>query len=122
MVRMIGFALATTILAGCAAQPTPPVAAVVPAAPVAAEAPAMPKPEYGTFGFDSAGMDRSVAPGDDFFAFANGTSLRNTPMPPDKWRYGMFNTLDNLSREPTRTIIEEDAKDSNSRIRHDYAS
>ena len=82
----------------------------------------MPKPQYGTFGFDSAGMDRSVAPGDDFFGFANGTWVRNTPIPADKSRYGMFNTLDDLSRERTRTIIEEQAKDPNSRIGNAYAS
>ncbi len=32
-----------------------------------------PKPQIGSFGFDTAGMDRSVAPGDNFYLFANGS-------------------------------------------------
>ena len=30
-------------------------------------------PKYGTWGFDLAGVDPSVKPGDDFYAYANGT-------------------------------------------------
>ena len=42
------------------------------------------KPTYGTYGFDTAGMDASVKPGDDFYEYANGTWLKNTPSPADK--------------------------------------
>ena len=118
---------AGTILGGCAAREAqiapPPVAAVAAetAAPAPAPAPG-PKPQYGTFGFDTAGMDRSVAPGDNFYEFANGTWAKNTPIPADKSNYGSFNVLDDLSRERTRGIIEEQAKDPNSRIGNAYAS
>jgi len=82
MLRTVAFALATTALAACANQapPAPPPAPVA-AAPqaVEVEAPPAPKPQYGMFGFDTAGMDRSVAPGDDFYLFANGTWLKSTP-------------------------------------------
>src|SRR5690349_10015157 len=125
MVRVFVFALATTALAGCATQPVPPApVAVNQAAPeTPAPAPAgAPKPQYGTFGFDAAGMDKAIAPGDDFFEFANGTWAKNTPIPPDKARYGMFNVLDDLSKERTRGIIEEQAKDSNSKIGNAYMS
>ena len=125
MLRVFALALATTALVGCATQappPPPPVAEVVPAPAPAPLPPPAPKPTYGTFGFDSAGMDRNVAPGDDFFTYANGTWVKNTPIPPDKARYGMFNVLDDLSRERTRTIIEEQAKDANSKIGNAYAS
>ncbi|HXG81759.1 MAG TPA: M13 family metallopeptidase [Sphingomicrobium sp.] len=81
-----------------------------------------PKPELGTFGFDSAGMDRSVLPGDNFYQFANGTWARNTPIPADKSNYGMFTKLDDLSKERTRAIIEEAAKDPNSKIGTAYNS
>jgi putative endopeptidase len=67
-------------------------------------------------------MDRNVAPGDDFFTYANGTWATNTPIPPDKARYGMFNVLDDLSKERTRAIIEEQAKDPNSKIGNAYQS
>jgi predicted metalloendopeptidase len=52
----------------------------------AQETPSM--PQIGTFGFDEKGMDRSVKPGDDFFAYANGTWIKNTPIPADKPAYG----------------------------------
>ena len=86
-------------------------------APVAA-----PKPQYGTFGFDRTGMDPWVAPGDNFYLFANGTWAKNTPIPADKSNYGMFTVLDDLSRQRTHEIIEEQAKDPNSRIGAAYAS
>ena len=124
MVRFVAFALASTALVGCATQ-APPPAPPPPAAPVAAVAAPEalpPKPEYGTFGFDTAGMDKSVAPGDDFFEYANGTWAKNTPIPADKARYGMFNVLDDLSKERTRAIIEEQSKDPNSKIGNAYQS
>jgi putative endopeptidase len=39
-------------------------------------------------GLDTAGMDRGVKPGDDFFAYANGTWLRQTEIPADRSTYG----------------------------------
>src|SRR5439155_5241434 len=99
-----------------------PAQAVV-ASPAAAPALARaPKPQYGAFGFDAAGMDTSIAPGDSFYQYANGTWAKNTPIPADKSNYGSFNILDDLSRERTRGIIEEQAKDPNSRIGAAYAS
>jgi putative endopeptidase len=125
MRNLIAVFLGSSALAACAAQqPAPVENAVAPMAapaPVAEPAPA-PKPQYGTFGFDAAGMDRSVAPGDNFYLFANGTWAKNTPIPADKSNYGMFTVLDDLSRERTRQIIEEQAKDPNSRIGAAYAS
>jgi predicted metalloendopeptidase len=35
------------------------------------------------------GMDRSVRPGDDFFAYANGAWLAGVQIPPDRSRYGV---------------------------------
>src|SRR5438552_185505 len=125
MVRLIAFLAATSTLAGCAAQtvaPAAPAPAAAAAAPVAPEPPPAPKPQYGTFGFDAAGMDTSVAPGDNFYQYANGTWAKNTPIPADKSNYGSFNILDDLSRERTRGIIEEQAKDPGSRIGNAYAS
>jgi putative endopeptidase len=85
MIRVIALSLASTALAACAAQTGQTPAAATPVAPVAAQAPAAPsapKPQYGAFGFDSAGMDTSVAPWNDFFDYANGTWAKNTPIPP----------------------------------------
>jgi putative endopeptidase len=114
---------ATTILGGCATRPAnvppPPVEAEVAPPPVAPE---VVKPAVGTFGFDESGMDRSIQPGDDFYGFANGTWAKTTPIPADNSNYGTFNMLDDLSRERTRGIIEEQAKAPDSRIGAAYAS
>jgi len=126
MNRWLVVLAASTAFAGCSAPPPPvevPVAPqeVTPVVPEPELAPA-PKPTYGIFGFDSAGMDRTVLPGDNFYQFANGTWAKNTAIPADKSNYGMFTVLDDLSRDRTRQIIEDQAKDPNSRIGAIYAS
>ena len=72
--------------------------------------------QYGTFGFDEKGMDKSVQPGDDFYTFANGNWSKNTPIPADKSNYGSFNLLSDLSETRTRGILDTAAKDPNSKI------
>src|SRR5690349_18426792 len=68
---------APILLAACAtAVPSAPSPAVTSPPPVAEASPAKPKPALGTFGFDTAGMDKAVAPGDDFNAYANGTWVK----------------------------------------------
>ncbi|HEY2748956.1 MAG TPA: M13 family metallopeptidase [Polyangia bacterium] len=39
-------------------------------------------------GIDTGGMDRSVAPGDDFFAYANGAWMKATAIPADRSGWG----------------------------------
>jgi putative endopeptidase len=86
-------------------------AATVPAFPAAAHpGHDHAKPQLGTWGFDSAGMDRAVKPGDNFFDFANGTWSKTTEIPADKPVWGGFVELDELSTTRTRTIIEDAAK------------
>ena len=125
MLRLTAVLAAGTILAGCATRSEPvvePVAppVVEPVAPVALE-PA-PTPEIGTFGFDVAGMDKTVLPGNNFYQYANGTWARTTPIPADKSNYGMFTLLDDLSRQRTKDLIEESSKDAGSKIGATYAS
>ena len=50
---------------------------------------AAPKPQYGRWGFDSAGADLSTRPGDNFFRYANGTWLDRTTIPADKPGYSL---------------------------------
>ena len=124
MLRWYAFALASTTLAACATQPAPPVAVAI-AEPVASPVvavPAAPKPEYGTFGFDTAGMDTSIRPGDDFYGYANNLWAKNTPIPADKSNYGAFNVLDDLSHKRTQDILEQAKADPNSKIGVAYAS
>ena len=124
MTRTCALILATTVLAGCAGNPAPepvaaPVAVVTPEA--AAHAPA-PKAAIGTFGFDTTGMDRNVAPGDDFYEFSNGTWAKNTQIPSDKSNYGMFTQLADLSQQRVRDILEAAKDDSSSKIGTAYTS
>ena len=79
-------------------------------------------PEIGTFGFDLTGMDQSVQPGDDFYAYANGTWAKNTEIPADKSNYGMFTALADLSQTRTREILDVAKGDPNSMIGRAYAS
>ena len=80
------------------------------------------KPQIGSFGFDEAGMDRAVAPGDDFYTFANGTWAKTTVIPSDRSNYGAFTVLDDLSMKRMHTILDEVAKDPNSKTGALYAS
>lgn len=61
---------------------------------------------YGTWGIDTAGMDTSVAPGDDFFAYVNGTWARNTTIPADQSMYGSFLALRDLSEARVHQLLE----------------
>ncbi|MGE0871027.1 MAG: M13 family metallopeptidase [Kofleriaceae bacterium] len=63
------------------------------------------KPEIGTWGFDTAGMNTKVTPGHSFYEYANGTWLKNTPIPADKSNYGMFTALSDRSDDRTKEII-----------------
>lgn len=67
-------------------------------------------PRFGDFGFDEAGMDRSVHPGDDFFAYANGVWAQTTQIPSDRARYGMFDLLSLEAEQRVRAIILESAE------------
>ncbi len=60
-------------------------------------------------GLDLAGMDRSVKPGDDFYAFANGTWMKQTEIPADKGSVGIWSTLFDLTDRQTAAIIQEAA-------------
>ena len=61
-------------------------------------------------GIDLAGMDKSVAPGDDFNAYANGGWLKATAIPADKASYGIAEVLIDQTRTRARGIIEDAAR------------
>jgi len=61
---------------------------------------------------DTAGMDKSVAPGDDFSAYANGGWLKATPIPADKSSYGIDPILADLTRKRTLELIDDASKAS----------
>lgn len=62
------------------------------------------------WGFDEAGMNRAVEPGNNFFEYANGTYLKNLKIPGDMSSYGPFRILYELSLSRQKTILDEAAK------------
>ncbi|NVB83413.1 MAG: M13 family metallopeptidase [Kofleriaceae bacterium] len=106
---------ATLFLAACGSNPPPtsstgtssnPTSTPVAGEQAAAATPSNKgKPEIGAWGFDKAGMDTKVAPGNNFYQYANGGWLKNTPIPADKSNYGMFTVLSDRSDERTKEII-----------------
>ncbi len=67
------------------------------------------QPKAAVSGIDTAGMDVNVRPGDDFFAYMNGTWVAETEIPADKARYGTFDKLRDESQDSVKAIIEESA-------------
>ena len=58
-------------------------------------------------GIDVAGMDASVAPGDDFNAYANGAWSKATEIPADKSSYGPWAVLFDKTTLQTQTLIKD---------------
>ncbi|AHX13865.1 peptidase M13 [Dyella jiangningensis] len=70
-------------------------------------APAVSTPRIAPWGFDLAGMDRSVKPGDDFARYAGGTWMRDTAIPPDRASWGPFFELRAKAEADVKAIVDE---------------
>ena len=79
-------------------------------------------PQLGTYGFDTAGMDKAASTGDNFYEYANGTWQKTTQIPADRSVYGMFHVLRDLSQERTRAILEDERAKAGSKPGMFYAS
>jgi putative endopeptidase len=90
--RILFLSLTVAFSTGCSSKPES-----------SANAASLPK------GIDSAGMDTSVAPGDDFYAFTNGGWMKATQIPPDKSTYGVSSVLIDRTRQQTVDIIQDPA-------------
>ena len=53
----------------------------------------------GSVGIDVAGMDKGVAPGDDFFAYANGGWLKSAVIPPDRQSAALHNEINAVFKD-----------------------
>jgi putative endopeptidase len=84
MTRVLGMALLALVIAGCAKTPM-------------------------RSGIDTAMMDKSVLPQNDFYLYMNGTWLKTFEIPSDKSNYGVFAKLADDAEKNLRTIIEEAA-------------
>ena len=75
-----------------------------------------------TSGIDLIGMDTSIRPQADFFAYANGSWLKDTEIPADKSSWGSFNILHEKTLKQLQNIIEESAQAQNRNGGGDEAS
>ena len=64
------------------------------------------KPVYGDWGYDTSAMDRSVKPGDDFWAYVNGSWDKKTQIAADRASAGPFVTLSDDAERDVRQIVE----------------
>ena len=67
------------------------------------------KAAIGAFGLDLTAGNPAVRPGDDFFAYASGRWYDSFEIPPDRASFGVFNQLDELSKQRVRELIEQAA-------------
>ena len=56
---------------------------------------------------DVANFNLKVRPQDDFFEYANGTWLKNTPIPATEARWGSFNELYEFNQKALKAICED---------------
>ncbi len=68
-----------------------------------------PKPATKQKFIDRTNMDLTVKPGDNFYLFANGTWIRDNPVPASKTRWGSFDMLREESSRRLRTLLEQAA-------------
>ncbi|MET0342669.1 MAG: M13 family metallopeptidase [Polyangiales bacterium] len=103
--KSLCFALACGLVASTLACARPAPAAPAQAPSPAAEVPA-PRASAPASGLDLTGLDRSVAPGDDFDAYANGAWREATPIPDDLPGTGVWLTLVQRAEKRTADLIQ----------------
>ena len=62
---------------------------------------------------DKSNMDLTVRPGDNFYQYANGTWIKNNPVPASRTRWGSFDELRQESSKRLQTLLTDAAKASN---------
>ncbi len=67
--------------------------------------------DLGRSGIDVAAIDKSVSPKTDFYQYANGTWLKNNPVPADQPRWGSFDVLADANNKKIKMMVEEAAAD-----------
>ena len=66
----------------------------------------------GYWGFDSANLDKTCKPCDDFFQFVMGGWMKNNPIPPEYSTWGSFTVLADKNQQALRQILEAAEKSS----------
>ena len=84
--------------------------ACAPAAPNKVNAASEAAAPSGRAGIDLAGIDRTVAPGDDFFGYANGAWSKSTEIPADRSVWGISGVVEERTSRRTVDLIAEAAQ------------
>ena len=58
-------------------------------------------------GLNREDMDLSVAPGDNFYQYADGGWIKNNPLRPEYARYGAFDALSETNEENLNALFQE---------------
>ncbi|MCC7527780.1 MAG: M13 family metallopeptidase [Candidatus Melainabacteria bacterium] len=58
----------------------------------------------------SVNIDKSVSPAKDFYHYANGTWLKNTPIPNEYDKWGVLNVINDRNLTLVRNLLEDAAK------------
>ena len=66
----------------------------------------LPTINFGKWGFDPAGIDKSIKPGDDFNAYANKKWIDANPLPPEFSRIGAFVLLGEKSVSDVKALMD----------------
>ncbi len=83
-----------------------PIAATVAAAAVVTVICAAGTPVFGPWGVTLSYMETSVAPGSDFFRYANGSWLKRSVIPPDRRIAGASLEVDQGNEAKLRAVVE----------------
>jgi putative endopeptidase len=94
LIRRLGLGVALSAVLCASAQSAP------------APEPATPEIRTGVWGFDAAGEDTKIRPGDDFFRYANGGFLDALTIPADRSRFGIDYILATTAETRVRKILE----------------
>jgi len=98
MNKILAALTAAVFLAACGSE-TAPIEAPAPAEPLKS-------------GVELTGMDTTVRPQDDYYAYANGKWLQETEIPADQFGWGSYMTLRDDSLTDVRAIVDEVAGDA----------
>src|ERR1700721_1097097 len=67
---------------------------------------AKPPVDAGYWGFDTANLDKTCKPCDDFYQFAMGGWMKANPIPPEYSTWGSFSQLLDKNQQNLRQILE----------------